>query len=242
MANDIEDISTLIGGYYDQKKSHSGEFEVGQVVFVPVLETRRRPWIADAIRADSYTHQEVSLEVREQNGGDFKGKEKRTPIKALHLDENHELVLSRAKCRPCLILGKSDGVDSTSIPEGKQRHKALNAFSPKFIIAPVFSCSTPHKHTSFGPVMTARIKCMMYPQFLYMPRSGGILQVSSVARLDEMFVHSLEVVADDTGLFVIDEIMAMAHEQIKILIGKEATKEYKDARELLLDCLDEQYK
>lgn len=242
MPDDIEDLSSLVGGFYDESKSHSGQYEIGQIVFVPVLEMRRKPFIADAIRTNSYTHSEVTLHIRDQNDDDFKGKEKRTPIKALRLDENHELVLSRAKCRPSLIIGKTNGIDLSTIPAGRQRDRLLNGFADMYLLAPIYSISTSDKIRAFGPVITARIKCLMYPEFIYMPRSGGILKVPGVARLDHLFVHALTAGINHTDLFAIDEIMAVAHEQLKILIGKEPSDKYLEARELLLEFLPDDYK
>src|SRR5687767_11494168 len=97
-----EDVGTLYGRFYDETRKSSGAPEPAQIVFCPVLESERRLRIADVRRIDSHAHTEVTLRIREQQKGDFLGKDDRLPIKALKLDRTQELIISRGKLRPCL--------------------------------------------------------------------------------------------------------------------------------------------
>src|SRR5258708_32662734 len=141
MASDeaFDDVSSLLGGFYNSSRSATKEIGLGQVAFVPVLELERRHRIAYATRAEPNNHEQATLHIRPHDEKiDFRGKGKRLPIKALNLDENSELVVSCAKMRPCLVLGRAQGVDSKSLPEGVQRNKALNAFVDHYLLAPMF--------------------------------------------------------------------------------------------------------
>ena len=68
--------------------------------------------------------------------------------------------MSRAKKRPCVVLGVSDGVDPNTVPVGPPRNHALNAFGAARLMATAFSAATVREPTAFGPVMMARIKVL----------------------------------------------------------------------------------
>jgi hypothetical protein len=232
----VDDISTLVA-YYDHKRKPSASPEIGQIVFTPVLNTERRPYVADAQRSDPHTHRSAELTIRPMNdAADFR-KKQRLPIAALNLGETEELVVARAKQRPCLVLARSDGIDSMTLPEGVQRNKALNAFGDIYCLAPIYSASTGDKSTSFGPVMTARIKCMMYPEFVFAPQSGLIIDTHSVIRLDRIFWSHVFAASEPQPLFVTNEILGICWNQLKILTEEPASGEYMELRELMLSCL-----
>lgn len=236
----VDDLSMLVS-YYDNKRKLSANPEIGQVVFTPVLNTERRPHIADAQRSDPFAHRSADLSIRPMNDTtDFRTKQ-RLPIAALHLGETEELVVARAKQRPCLVLAKSDGINAKTLPEGAQRNKALNAFGDIYCLAPIYSISTANKPTLFGPVMTARIKCMMYPEFIYVPQSGLILKVPGIIRLDRLFWSHLFAASEPQPLFVSNEISGICWNQLKILSGESAPSDFTDLRNLMLSCLPDEY-
>lgn len=101
----MDDLSSLLGDFYHEISNESSEYQIGQIVYSPVLEVTNRCWIGDVKRVDSYVHDKVEMHIRKQTDDDFKQKD-RLPIKALSLDASHELVLTRAKCRPCVIIGR----------------------------------------------------------------------------------------------------------------------------------------
>lgn len=233
----VEDISVLID-YYDNGRKPSASPEVGQVVFTPVMNTERRHHVADSQRSDPHDHRTAQLTIRLMDDSiDFRCKKDRLPIAALQLGETEELVVTRAKQRPCLVIAKADGIDASSLPEGAQRNKALNAFGSIYCLAPIYSISTAKKPTSFGPVMTARIKCAMYPEFVYAPQSGLILVVPGVIRLDRIFWSHLIASTDPQPLFLSKGILGVCWNQLKVLSGEAPSKEYSDLRDTLLTCL-----
>ena len=123
--------------------------------------------------------------------------------------------------RPCLVIAKAPGIDPLSIPEGPQRKSTARAVGDaSYLLAPIYSISTATDRTSFGPVMAARIKCLMYPNFLYVRQSGLTLPVPGVARLDRLFVNPMTNGVELTDVFVIPQILAICHEQIRICSEK----------------------
>jgi hypothetical protein len=237
----MDDLSSLLGDFYTETSNNSLEYQIGQIVYSPVLEVTNRCWIGDVKRVDSYAHDKVEMHIRKQTDEDFKQKD-RLPIKALSLDAFHELVLTRAKCRPCVIIGRSDKFDISKLPVGVEKNKALNAVLQQFILAPLYSISTPEKTTAFGATITARIKCLMYPQFFYMPKHGVAVKKDSILRLDHIFVNPLVAGVNSTTSVVKEKILAFIHEQLKMLTGKVPTENFIQSRELLLECLPNEYK
>lgn len=233
----IDDISKLIP-YYDDTRKQSDKHEVGQIVFTPVTYTERRHSLYSIRRSDSTDHNAASFEFRSlKDDVDFRKKTDRLPIKALALGETEELLAIKAKMRPCLIIAKLDKLDLKSLPEGTQKNMALNSFDSVYLLAPIYSISSGAKVTTFGPVMTARIKCMMYPEFVYVPANASTFQTPKVIRLDRIFWSHLIACTEPCATFFSKEIMGICWSQIKIIAGENPSQDYSDLRELLLAYL-----
>lgn len=231
-----DDLSSLFGNYYDGAWKPDKGISAGEIVFLPVPESRRRHWIGEVTRADGRSHTNATIKIREQIADDFKGKNNRLPIAALSLDSSHEIVVSRAKLRPAVVIASTVAVNCESLPEGPQRNKALNGLCQRFIVAPIYSVSRPNAAKTFGPVMTARVRGMMYSEFFYLPRSGSILTWPGVVRLDHV-LHSELIDCERTSLKLADRILAVLLEQFRLMIGGEASNEFKELRELLVACI-----
>lgn len=232
-AKPIDDISILLP-YFDATRKKGVDPEPGQIVFAPTLFTDRKPMIADASRSNPHTHDQANIVVRTVDEKvDFRGKPGRLPIYSQSLAQTEELVMSRAKKRPCVILAKTDGVDHRNLPIGQQG-KALNAFDAAYWLAPIYSVSSGKETRSFGPVMTARVKCMMYPEFMYVPPSGLTIKNPGVIRLDRMFWSFLLAASDPQDLFLSPEIMGICWSQIRLLVGDAPDSNYFPMRDLML--------
>ncbi len=235
----FDDLGTLYGGFYDEKRKTGSAPEPGQIVFCPALETDRRLKIGDVQRSDPTSHRSVTMRIREQERLDFKGKDDRLPIHGLKLGSTHELVISRAKLRPCLVIGGGGSLDPKSLPDGSQQRLAAAAFYPSYFLAPTYSVSTAVEPSAFVPVVTARVKCLMYPEFFYLRQSGGYLRVPSIARLDRLFVSAPHPGSgfEPTDLFLIPEIFSVVVEQVRSLFGQALSTEYRELREMMLSFL-----
>lgn len=240
---ELEDLGTLVGGFYDPAKKASAVPEVGQIAYCPVIEQDRRLRIAEVRRVDSYAHTEVVLHIREQKDSDFRGKDARTPIKGLGLDRTQEIIIAKGKMRPCVVLAKCDGVDPATIQHEPQR-KLATSLHPAYLLAPIFSVSTVDDLGVFGPIMSARVRCCMYPEFFYLPRSGGILKVPGVARLDRMFLQAPHpgLGFEGTELFLIPQIFAVLRAQLAEIFTGSTEEELKDIRGLMAGCLPDHCK
>jgi len=233
----VEKIEALVE-CWDSKKKSAKDIEIGQVVFAPVSDTVLRHKVADVVRSDPFTHGEAVLRFRSlDDRTDFRPKPDRLPIAALQLSETEELLMHKGKQRPVVVLAKSAGVAPSNLPEGEQRNKGQNAFKPIYCVAPVFSCSTGNKTTAFGPVMAARIKCMMYPEFLFAPSAGNGIDCDSVVRLDRAFWTHLQCATNPLTLFMSDAMLAIAWDQMQVMASVKPSENYLELRELLLEEL-----
>ena len=103
----------------------------------------------------------------------------------MNLRSNEELLVQRAKKRPAIII--SSGVDS--YPEiqdllrskGKKHHQQDCCF-----LIPFYGILHEAYGTGFIPEMVARIQCLMYRQFFYIPRSSQFSE--GIARFDRIQV------------------------------------------------------
>ncbi len=238
----IPDVTELFPYYNDARKPNGAQPEAGQIVWAPVTNSGHRPMIADAVRQDPADHHRSEMRIRPHDPQiDFRGKANRLPIKALNLESTAEIVVSTARMRPCLVLTQFDGVDANKLPVAQQG-KARAAFQAVFLLAPIYSVSTADKVRAFGPTMTARVKCLMYPEFVFVPRKGLTLKSDGVARFDRSFWSPLIFGIQPENLFVSNEVMGIAWNQIRLLIGQEAAKDYEELRDLMLACLPDEYK
>ncbi|WP_143595757.1 hypothetical protein [Tamilnaduibacter salinus] len=241
--DEFADIFSFLEAMYDSNRTAEERPGVGQFVWVPVPERDGKPWVADVVRSAPTSHDSAELTIRRYDSQqDFQGKGSRLPIHALNLTDNHELMISRAKKRLCLIVGQTEGADPYSLPEGPQRNKALNAFHRHYILAPLYSVSSPAKATSFGSVMSARIRCLMYPEFFWLPKTPSIIRENSVARLDHLLTDPLIHGVSPENHFISDEARGFIADQLRILCGDEPSTEYLELQEVLLDDLPDVFK
>ena len=239
----LDIFSALKADYYDKSRKMAATPQVGQIVFTPVQFTERRPHVVEAVRSDPAGHRSADIQIRPlHDTQDFQAKQ-RLPVKALNLANTEELLAVKAKKRPCLVVASSKGVSWKSLPSGVQQNKAINAFDAVYLLAPLFSVSTAHEPTSFGPVMTARIRHMMYPEFVFAPQSGGIITQHSIIRLDRTFWATLLAASEAQDLFVSNEIMAICWSQLAILGGNlPFDSTYAEIRECMLEDLPTEFK
>lgn len=235
--NGVCDISDLFD-YYDKSRKGGSTPDIGQIVFTPVTHNDRKPpQIADAKRSDPHSHTKADIVIRSINDKvDFRGKPDRLPLYAMSLQQTEELLVVRAKKRPCVVLARTDGVNHKTLPAGQQG-MALNAFGEAYLMAPIYSVSTAAKARSFGPVMTARVRCMMYPQFVYVPQSGLTIKDHGVIRLDRTFWSHLLGASEPQNLFLTTDTLGICWNQIRMLSGEAPDTNYIELRELLLAYL-----
>lgn len=238
------DCNLSLSDFCDNFYTSTGkENTPGQIIYCPVLFQDRRPLIADITRADGIEHKKADVTIRKyQEAVDFKGKD-RLPVAALeNLGEKCEAIISIGKVRPCLLIGNAGEVNPNLLPKGWQRRKALNAFDSQYLLAPIYSVATQYDLGAFGPVITARIRAAMYPEFLFLPQHEPALPNNSICRLDRMFLSPLLCAAKHRDLWLHEDAMNFLNEQLFWMLGKDPEEEFMETRQLLLNDLPDEAK
>ena len=242
MATSGTSIHQILPPYDDKRRPQEGDAPaVGQIVRTVVPNFCDHWKVFDATRADQVKHSSVSGTIRPLAQADYHPKPDRLPIFKLRLGECEELLAVHSKLRPCVVLMTSLGIVPGHLPDDWQRAKGLNAFRhTAYLVAPLFSTAQKDERKAFGPAMAARVECLVYPQFVYLPRSGGVIQADSVARLDRAFWTTLAPPTAPEPLFLSEQRMGVLQCQLLSLQGLPMPPDYVEMAELLqLELKDE---
>lgn len=230
----VADLRDLIGEFYrtiDPKAPPA----LGAIVRAPIPYLDYRPRVFVPTRGDARNHATAQWTVRPMDDAtDFRGQNRGLPLAYVDVGEGEELLGIVAKHRPAVVVGEVPGIDPKTLPAGVQRNKAGRSFERTFLVAPMFSVSTALEPRAFGPVITARIKCLMYPQFVYLGKHEKPDLEGGVVRLDRLISTHLGACLGSTGLAVSDQVLGLIRDQVAILGGAAPTAEYTELRELML--------
>ena len=214
---------------------------VGHFVWCPVPHLEEVPRILEVERASSEAHFATKFEIVQMGGDHFKRKSK-LPIKALALGETEELLISKAKKRPCIVVSAQNTTfeDEAIVNElRKRRHLRDNSM----ILAPLYGLAIPDEPKGFPPIMVARIRAFLYNQFFYLPQSCPKTRVSigkeSIVRLDRLFATSPSrgVTAMDKKLS--EEPLLLLLAVLRERLGGKEDENLSLVRELLFEQLPE---
>lgn len=236
-------VNQILPSYSERKPDQNGEYEIGQIVRTVVPDLGDRWKIFDAERSDQTSHSTVSGTVRHVDPTvDYRPKPSRLPVYHLQLGECEEILAIHSKMRPCVVLGVAGGIHDTEIPAGTERNIGRNALRHRaYCVAPGYSASQPDAPHAFGPTMTARIQCLMYPQFVYLPTSGGIIRKPTIVRLDRAFWTTLPPPVVPEPLLLSKQRMGILSNQLLVLHGKEPDAAYLEMVKLLRSYLAPEY-
>lgn len=237
-------VHDILPPYDENRRAVAGAAPaIGQIVRTIVPNLCDTWKVFDAQRADQVRHSSVSGVIRSLNEDvDYRPKANRLPIFSLHLGESEELLAVKSKLRPCVVLMTAMGIPPQHLPNDWQRSMGQVAFRyTSYLVAPIFSFARKDERKAFGPAMAARIECLIYPQFVYLPRSGGIIRSDSVARLDRAFWTTLAPPSAPEQLFLHDERLGVLQNQMLLLQGLPASAEYFEMASILQIELKPEY-
>lgn len=229
------DIHDLLPPYDDKyRPATSGFPEVGQIICtaVPVIGSN---WlIFDAERSDHTQHNSISGTIRKVDPSmDYRPKPKRLPVFKIGLGECEELLALHSKVRPCVVLAIAAGIQDVELP-ASQRNIAREAFRrPSALVAPAYSVATPNAPKAVTASIAARAECLVYPQLMLLPRSGGIIKGDSVVRLDRAFWTTLPSPTELCALSLSKDRRSILEGQLLTLQGRQGSQNYLDMVELL---------
>lgn len=214
---------------------------VGHFVWCPVPHLEEVPRILEVERASAEAHHATKFEIVQMNGRHFKAKQK-LPIKALSLHDTEELLISKAKKRPCVIVASHNTAfkDATALAEIKGRRHLQD---DSMILAPIFGTASPEDDRGFPPKMVARIKVFLYNQFFYLPKVCPKNKIGfekeGIVRLDRLFPASPNRGVAPMGIRLASEPCALLMALLRERFGAPAESDLKAVREMLYEALPE---
>jgi hypothetical protein len=119
-------------------------FGVGHLVWCPVPHLEEVPRILDVERAKSEEHFATKFQIVQMTEDHFRSKQK-LPIKALSLGNTEELLISKAKKRPCIVLSNQNTEfldENTMLAIARRKHLQDRSM--------VRNCSPPVAISRFG--------------------------------------------------------------------------------------------
>jgi hypothetical protein len=207
----------------------------GQLCWLPVPHIDHIPRILAVERSSPEEHEEVEFYVRQANqSSDFRASDRILPLKYLKLRSNEELLVQTAKKRRGVVIAA--GMDTYQdvariLRQAGKKHLQEDSI----FVVPLYSIQEEAYGMGFPPVMVARIQCLLYRQFFFLPGASRVK--ASVARFDRIQVvvgrnpHTISPI----DISLSDEAFAFFQAMfIYCLTGQED----EDLRELRLLCRD----
>lgn len=238
------DIHDLLPTYdKEYRPSKDGPAEVGQIVCTVVPEFGHPLSLFDARRSDQVSHNSVSGVIRTvDHRVDYRPKPERLPVFKISLGESEELLAIRSKMRPCVVLAIAEGIPDKHLP-ASEANRARAAFQWKsYLVAPAYSVSSQREPRSVVPTIAARAECLMYPNLMLLPTSGGYIKQESVVRLDRAFWTTLSPPTEFCQLSLSVERRAILANQWLVMRGEAPDEAYIDMVEILREELAEAHR
>lgn len=223
--------------FYEDKAKDEVLPKVGDIWWVPTAETNEVPRIFDATRVDSQGHNITDFEITDIKQVHFT-KRSRLPIKLLTLQETEELLIAKAKRRPCIILASNSVNDLDKIQSSTQKRLAGTLCKATYLVAPLYSVSTITDPGTFGPEMIGRIRAMHYPHLFCLPEIDNKENPKSIVRLDRVFPTYLQKGCAYFGKRLTEEPLAVLLSQFSHLTGGKGNEEFLLVKELVEESYD----
>lgn len=213
--------------------SPSGTPGLGHLFWVPVPFITEVTKILEAERRSPEDTAEVILCVKDATGAHFTRRSK-LPVPKVSLGDTEELVVSKAKKRPCVVLAEARVTDLDTIADAAHRAIAQRSLQkPLYLVAPVYSTSTLSDPGTFGPEFVSRIDLMEYPQFFMMPELRGQV-AEGVLRLDNIFYCFLSRPCERIEIKVAPQPLGLIHDHLRLMLGETPSKPLREMRALFL--------
>jgi len=228
-------IENICNRIYEECKGYG----IGHLVWSPVPQLEEVPRVLDVERASSEDHYASKFQIVQMGARHFKDREK-LPVKLLSLGNTEELLISKAKKRPCIILagGNTEFTDSPLVKEIRGRRHFQDR---SMILAPIYGTAGEDTQSGFPPIMTARIQAFLYNQFFFLPRrcpnTGVSIAKEGIVRLDRLFAATPTRGLEPMNKKVAEEPMLLILAILRERFGGAEDENLRVAREILLEAL-----
>lgn len=184
---------------------------LGQLIYIPVpfygegdriVETTKT-LIAHGKIDLKYSIRDIDLQK------DFKPSNARLNTRGNAINPTEEIITTKAKLRPCVVLGFVNGVNNRV----------------NYYVAPVYSCF-PEQSNTFDALTTLKAKCFQYPNLFYLEAdaSRDALNHNSILRLDKAFWTELKFSVSPILVKIKSEVLSILRNKINELHGDGSDK------------------
>lgn len=237
-------ITQIITPFYRKldSKTFRTSLETGQIAWPPVPYTWAIPQIMEVERESPEEHFASKFKIEQMSGRHFKKRQK-LPIKLLQLEETEELVVSRCKCRPVLLIVPSH----TKHPDlsGTLKKMGKSHLEDEFVaVIPLYHVQTEDTETGFPEILISRVKALMYNQFFFCIQQESGLPFNSIARLDRLFfVRPISPTVEPTDAALAEEavvaLLNLLRLSLALSIDEKDFQDFQALRQLALETLPE---
>lgn len=218
-----------------QKCDEKDAYSFGSIWWLPVSEIKEVPMVLNIERSNPHNHKVVQGKIEDLNKDiHFNPAIERIPIKLLKIKLKEEVLIVKAKIRPCILLNTHyiDGLEQFI----EEKYKKISAHLNKklYLLSPMYSCSSPKDDKSFSPRVTARVKCLHYKHLFYCPRfTEDEAHYGSILRLDHIFSSHLSRGCNPSGFKFSDEYLEIFLQHLISCFGGMPSEEYIEIKELV---------
>lgn len=228
-------VSQLFTNFYSASDK-TNKPQIGDIYYLPTPEVTDYK-VLEVVRATPEAHTQVDYRaVQFDDSRHFSESVTSLPIALLKINAGSEALLIKAKKRPCVVLGIANVHIDEALEADRLSKKTFSL--PIYLVAPLFSCSSPTKQTSFNPIMTARIKALQYQHFCYMKDING-KEPGSILRLDHIFPSKIGVGTQKCDLKVDSEVMQLIQAQAFMTLGLDTSTSHIEYLQLIKDTIAE---
>jgi len=201
--------------------------EIGQICWAPILHSDIIPRIFEVERQHPREHEFVKYQIRNMKEGDFRGKGK-LPLKLLKLRERQEAIIHGASKRPCILIHYGETIYKDLEALLKQMGRKHLQQKNNMLLLPLYGVQDEKEHFGgFPPVMVARIRSMLYDQFLFFPENKRASLKEGVGRIDSLqTLINHHPVCDFTAYKVTDEFFAVIIGMLKRWFNLEIDEDF----------------
>jgi len=214
---------------------------VGQICWAPILHIDTIPRIFEVERHHPKQHEYVKYKIRNMKTHDFTGKGK-LPVKLLNLRERQEVLIHGASRRPCVLIHYGETNYTDIEPLLRRMGKSHLQRKNNILLLPLYGVQNDKGHLGgFPPVMVARIRAMLYDQFLFFPSHAKALTMDSIGRFDSLQVLvNHHPACDFTEYKVTDDMFAVIIGMLKRWFNLELDKNFNALVELCNEACPEE--
>jgi hypothetical protein len=220
-------------------RTSGGAPKPGDIYWTPIPDVQEVPRIFDVERSDSAGHTRIEGRIVDVGSHHFRKRE-RLPVKLLSLGSTEEMLITKAKCRPSVVLFQAGVGDAKGLgPQDARLAKGVT--KPSYVVAPLYSVGSADEPGTFMPTLVARIRALRYPHLSCLPRIGSNHPVpGEIVRLDRIHVTHLGKGSASDQLALHDDITALLVGQLQWAACGVISDFLQATIETVADCLPEE--